>query len=1107
MSEADVDLKNFAVPSALDLESQRRPAIPGYRREVIHNTTTQNEYRPGTICYIPYDSGAAGAFCDPATVRLEGTVEVINRNYYCDAFNLPRCGWHALIQEFGIEIGGVLHELNRHYAECVELDMIKRGENRTPFYLTRENDYQVGGMDVGKMHINFVKPSMITTMGLPHGVQYPSIQTLTSDTYPDTISSGYLMQSHPFSFESWGRSVQSNLPTLTSSLAEAPTNTTGETVFKAKDAGYFEPSSLSAASFYDDAMTDALNILTTKGVVNGGKIGYFDNTTGAKIDSVSGTTIGPDTVVHKTRGYYGLPAGGRMLHKYCRLVGATNGGTLSDFQLGESMDSVSPGVWPVRQPFHYRALQDSLQKDYSLISAHNVVDYYANCQNVPCAIPIDLSSDPSGTNTIWGNAELAKPPLTKSSGFSTFYSFSLKLYSSLIGELAKVWFPELLVPQQKMRIRIRFQDPSLVFQTVMDPCRRVPGTSRDWYPNLGVQSSDNAPVSELIEQDPKIILSGIHPIMVSNYEPGFCYIDAIAKGTYPVPQLKMKALHSVNKLFDLYDSQQPYGADADTILPFNIPFYGATANNQTDYQPKALALTNALASGVTQASAANVQVINNIWKKILYEIEQNQEYGYPTNPDGVDLNNTAELGPKPIAGTSTTHRIDAKADRIVALQQYIHPTNFRQYMAEDVIPAAGQATRIATRYDAQNANTSQIILDPVFDWEYKALNWNPFCVPTPQYLPVSNPSDKRIARVLRVQDFVNENRVCFGTHYSKSKMQVRRSHATLFPLEIPDVVDSGANSRLTYLIRNVQLVTQQIVLPRAAGLSIISNALAGGLVSEANAWTEIETTLPNATSQKVLVNAAMAFCTNISFVFQPTETIEGDRAYGYRFGSYLNPFTAFDFIGTNAADYNYLGGEGISYYNEITTSDRIPFDIQLQLSSELIPRTPMTKLSRFLTYNRWGDGVFTDQDYAELAPNLQPSYNATNDMVVNTLQDGFWACHIPIHCLDDQTITSNPFFASAEISLGRELRGRRGQIQPLPITVPYVGSFHITFNLETFMGLKSRMRTGMPIVNNNLFLKMERAHMCRLFSTRMLAILEGDGKWIYERGGMVMFIK
>jgi hypothetical protein len=197
-------MQDFAMPQSLELEASRRNGIPAIRREVIHNTTTQNEYRPSELCYIPLDTGAAGAFMDVKTTRLELTVVVRNKNFFVDFINLSRCGWHALIQEFGIEINNGIHELNRHYAECVELEMIKMGQNQKPFEITRSNPWTPSNGQSGKMHINFIKPSMVTAQGLPHNVQYPSLTTLTSATTPDTITQSLLLFSNPFLNESLG---------------------------------------------------------------------------------------------------------------------------------------------------------------------------------------------------------------------------------------------------------------------------------------------------------------------------------------------------------------------------------------------------------------------------------------------------------------------------------------------------------------------------------------------------------------------------------------------------------------------------------------------------------------------------------------------------------------------------------------------------------------------------------------------------------------------------------------------------------------------------------------------------------------------------------------
>jgi hypothetical protein len=314
------------------------------------------------------------------------------------------------------------------------------------------------------------------------------------------------------------------------------------------------------------------------------------------------------------------------------------------------------------------------------------------------------------------------------------------------------------------------------------------------------------------------------------------------------------------------------------------------------------------------------------------------------------------------------------------------------------------------------------------------------------------------------------------------------------------------------MIKNVQIVTQQIVLPRTAALSIIENALNGGISMETHAWKEMESMLPRQESQKALINMAAAFCTDISFVFRPINTYQGDVAYGYNSFSFYNPFTSFRFefdptltpTSSSERDYNYLGGRPI-YYNECIIQQRVGFDIQLQLSSELLPRQPIDTIRRLIQHVRWGDQVFSDRDYMQLDPHIHPSYGTQKGMVINTLQDGFWACYLPISALDDQTITSNPFFAPAEISLRKMLRGKRAPINALPFYKPFDGTFHLSFNLETFMGQNEKIRTGVPIVNNNMFLKMDKCHLLRDYDTQLLTIAQCDARVVFERGGTMQF--
>jgi hypothetical protein len=1110
-------MTDFAMPQALELEAVRRQGIPAVRREVVHNTTTQNEYRPSELCYIPVDTGAAGAFMDTTCTRLEMTVVVRNKNYFVDFINLPRCGWNAIIQEFGIEINNGLHELNRHYAECIELDMIKRGENRTPFEICRQNPYKVGEGIVGLKHINFVKPSMVTSNGMPHNVKLPALPTSTANTTCNTLQTA-LTYANLFTHESFGRSLGSEIPV---SAFSTPID------YETELGGVQTTSFVIGASHWDDRVQRPRNEQR--------KLAYNSTytSTGAEL---APTVIGDFMNINSNYRVVGTPNAGTLgfsnaLQSHDPSSTATQyGANVYLANYGQSFTNISPAQWPAYQPTDWTALQKDIKESLRYVNSDNIINYYANCKNIPVGIPLDLSGDPSGEAAIWGDSLHVKPTVDVN-GAETEFNISLKVYSSLIGELTKKWFPELVVPQGRMRIRLRFQEPQILFQTLMDPCRRVPGTSRDWFPYLGCVRSEELvtvnrpasgspdtnpvagtliathPIGDLKKASVECVASGIHPAMVMGYYPGFVFNPSIAAGTFAIPTLRLKSMNEcVGQGFYMADYARQTAGTAtslNTYFPTSTQtraIRSSTLENQVTTDDPSDFIINS----PTTVAELN-QKLNSVFKLVIqmgWEQYMNGEYGCPWlyRPNH---NSSAQ----PYTAKATTD----VSIRISDTHEMHFPTGYRNLMPGQANYAEEKNDIITTEHDVAgeqywNNNWN-------WDQKWKGVNYHPYCIPTPQYVPIYNPSDKRSSRVLNDENlFLQEEECCFGTHLQHAVAQVRRTHSTLYPLYIPDSITSRIDERLTYIVKNVQLVTQQIILPRTAAISIVENALNGGITMETVAWKEMESILPKAESQKHLINMAAAFCNSLSFVFRPTDIYQGDRAYGYNSFSFYNPFTVFRFDfdasitpqSSTSAGYNDLGGKPI-YYNECVIATRVPFDIQLQLSGELYPRTPIDTINRLLMHTRWGDQVFSSADYMELAPALQPSYLTSKGMAINTLQDGFWAAFCPISALDDQTLTDNPFFNPLEISLRKRLRGMRAPVGPLPIYKPYDGTFHLSFNLEAFMGQSGRMRTGVPIVNNNMFLRMEKCHLIREYDTQLLTICECDAKVVFERGGTMQF--
>lgn len=1124
-------MADFAMPQALELEQTRRNAVPAIRYELVHDTTTQNEYRPGELCYIPIETSQAGAFIDTSTTRLEMTIQVRNKNYFTDFINLPRCGWNAIIAELGLEINNLLFEHNRHYAECVELDMIRMGENRTPFEVCRSNPYKVGEGLAGKTHINFVKPSMVTNIGLPHNVIFPALSTNTTATTPDIILDNLLFRTNEFAHESFGRAGGADIFAATGDKNLSPIFLYAQGAFATTGLknilGGFAANSLGNSGFWDDRTSVDNQIDYTLGTA-------FNGTLESNFEGPS--SIGQIENLNSYNRIVGVPYIGSDIARMSKITAHDfdSANNVSKFlyntNYGQSLSESAPTQWPSKQPCDFPCLMKCFKENISNVNAQNVQNYYAHCHNIPVGIPLDLSANDSGKTAIWGSGTKEKPNRQEyaTTGAITEFHVQLKVYSSLLGVLSKKWFPSLITPAGRMRMRIRFQEPNILFQTLMDPCRRVPGTSRDFFPYLGVVNSyqwnDYDTTTPVLPYSTKVtkqisdlescsvieIASGIHPILVSNYREGDIFNSQVASGKYCIPQLRLKQSNNpfLGVDVDNYKTVNSDATEGGTSYVNQLPGLATAVGNNDEGHFRHLVGTTA-----TDITGTNLQIHRtlNLLNNYVYQVKQNMEFGFPSRHFGV---HTDSLTSATYPGVASGQAIDTKlTPRICDLQQYNFPTDVRNLYKNNVLPTDTTPSLAIAPF---STTATTFTTNPAIDIQYKGLNWNPFCVPTPQFVPISNPENKSVSRTIQNSDYCTEEELCFGTHLEHSVAQVRRSHGSLYPLNIKDRIASKIDERLTYIVTNVRLITQLIILPQTAADSIIQAALSGGISIETEAMKEMESILPQSESQKHLINMAAAFCTNIAFLFRPVDILQGDQAYGYNSFSFYNPFTAFKFdldttltdnngtAVTRADDYNNLGGKPI-YYNEMVIANRIPFDIQLQLAAELLPRTPIDTINKLLMYTRWGDQVYSSADYMDLNPQFQPSYQTQKGMVINTLQDGYYACFTPISALDDQTITCNPFYTPLEISLRKRIRGKRANKDALPFYRPFNGTFHLAWNFEAFMGQNGRMRTGVPIINNNMFLRLEKGHMIREYSTQLLTIATCDARAVWERGGTFQF--
>lgn len=1160
MDGEEMDLRNFTLPVGMNLESSLSLAMPAMTREVISNSG-QQIYKPGDYIYVNVPTGDPGAFTDPKFTKVQFTLRIINKNYGIDMINFGRAGAQAIIKNYAVELGGIIHTENRFYDRFVEFLHIKENINPEPFEMARSNPWRPAEGLAGDKHINFVKPSMVLSTGIPICCKYTPMSTASGVQTPDFYTQGLVLNTNPFASQhAFGRNA-----TGTAMQGQVQVNNSADLLNKTKGLDILRSGGMTSTDFcikssYSDLIpsfshaTEVEYFNTTSNAANratedatGNAVQVAVNTPGntdnrhnvstvavnAAIEGYNqvGTTIGPAVNFQSDIRLVGLPHSGKFCGKQSVVYGSVKPlEKLSGLLYGESINAVPAGMWPAYQPTDIRKLRQIIKDDVKKkgINMKNVIDYYGNCKNIDVGIPVDLSNiaTDGGSGTIWGDI-VQQFPIVDPRGHVTSLQISMPIYCSFYGKLAIKYFPDLLIPSSKLRLRFGLQDPNIVFQTTMCPTRVVPGTYRNWYPYLGVTQTKSAgtsaatttaadkTVSQIQECGLEFLASGVHPILVADYAGGITSNAAVTIGRYCVPQCTMKALHNVYSLYRLNPGR---AGGVDNIAPKGLINMSDIRQWQTGGQGfdavfGAIATTPNASADIPRYIAGSYAVT----QQALYELRQNQVYGYPLHYES-DAYTGANVKPVNISGVSLT--ADANVPNtvqtapnvpttILQAQQYNHPTDHTNRSYNQLPMDHADARCITTtQWDDEAAARSRCKTDPNFDYQYKALQWDPFCVPKPQYVPFASPYDKQYSRKFTTVDFLNEKDLCFGTYLEEAVPQVRRTHVQFYPLDMNSnvvVPNFDLRNNLTYEVANFQVRTQQIIVPRSVARLTLQAALTGGIVIPLRVYLTTEYSCARTLSQNIPINIVMSSCEKLYFTFTPQETIVADNAYAYK-EVFYNPYINVEYLpmdGKEPKSYNWLGGKEIQVTSEYTINSIGTIKTYLKVGSEYVPRNPISQLQTFLDYQYWSIDQITQQYSLPIYYATQPSQtNNINYQSIDCIDDGYFAPFLKVSQLDDQTITDNPFWTPLEMSLGKKIRGERGQVQPLPFFVPLRGEFFLGISLESFMGESKRMKTGIPLFTNSTTLMMENTHLMANNNTIMTIYAEGPAVLILEKAGV-----
>lgn len=728
--------------------------------------------------------------------------------------------------------------------------------------------------------------------------------------------------------------------------------------------------------------------------------------------------------------------------------------------------SMGPAYYPVDM----EKLQVDIEKNHQRRTDLNrVMQGMHNVKYIPChhKLPdayktsdhnVYVASNMDGANgsTKW---KLSASEMGPSASGTTRheYRFKLPLNMGLLGRYSQKYFPSSLIGAGRMSLRIEFESVERAFTFSMDPCDRIPGTLRDWAPFRGMKNTVNVP---------------------SHVRDGEDYVPFVGR------RMRMYLQNA-----DTSEKAKPFDNGEARDTQFTHPFV----------------LGDAACMGTFCVGSECLG---------LMEIEEQDAVtsiiGVDNDTEPVDFSNVEIRGS--VVAKPGHYVLNFSPDI-----PDVGATNTDAFKASFTQPYAGAAAHTLPATEAATVQDAASIL--IDDWEqdkvepYGTLqkmltgNFQALAAPLAQYYPYSSPMASRSNIAGLNYTKVEESDLCFGTYLKHSVPQTRRCTQNLLPLGLAST--EYLNGSLTYEVTNLQLSMKQVLLPDVTMDGLLSQAMGGNAIMETTLFKSAVNQLPQVENQNILIPIPGASIRRITSVFRHPDQLYGSGAQGFQLNSFINPFVN---VQTARNVPLPLGGfdQSPSYESPFTCALNNGIKVQYQLGSDYIPRKEIDSTQELLTFCQEGDGIFHGEmqlgtfeqrgghkEWLELASELvRTEATGGSQYSVNCIKDGFFAPHIPITHLSDQTVTGNPFFEP------NDTRGKYswGLFEPL------VGTFHLPLNLETFPGNGHKARDGATIVNNNLYLRMNKAKACTQAQLQMFSIAECNAKIVFERGGSVTMI-
>lgn len=441
-----------ALPSEVQLGKEKPQGAFALRSRYALSANSASSWNAGTTLTLPLQTGTPGTFTDVKQGVITCTLQITNTNPYVDYLNFGPSGAMIFFDEMRIYSSGTPVEENLRYSETADLLTMQGGHQCRPFHIYRRNKWRANNGLAGDKHINFIKPSMVDSCGVPMFGRTPFMDKNSAVYHPPSIS---------FGISGGGAATD-----FTSGSIAALNN--------AGDGSYGQVAGNDCTSLFNDCAYSFTTVAANSSTANAQNLqtisADFHRELGVAASGQAGSLIG-----YFKNTQFGMPA---------------QSATALSIAAYMPVARYVPSQWPDFQPSTLCGEFDDDEVD-SILGKSKVSEYMKYLCNVR-SLPIGVQgvAVPNGYQYPCAILGAAPPAQVTSEGCRYLqYRVSMPFLSGIYGIFAEKMFPDMLIGANNIRIEFKLATNVKALWTTMDPCRRVPGTCRDFATFTGHKSN------------------------------------------------------------------------------------------------------------------------------------------------------------------------------------------------------------------------------------------------------------------------------------------------------------------------------------------------------------------------------------------------------------------------------------------------------------------------------------------------------------------------------------------------------------------------------------------------------------------------------------------